>query len=207
MECEDSNSERLTTQNARPGLCPGRRWVWGSNELVPPNGKIQTIYVKKQSPNQDARVSLDVSGQTKTLYLLADLLEPRRSIVALKDIIGISSGGSDKQDEWCQRRTASACFHPDKPDAYLEAGSGHLAEESRVASSNAGWTVTRDTPEEICLEVWANTGDCRISVSIRGRPEATERYLVSGPTATATTAISPAESQAKVKPPQMSRKP
>jgi len=140
-------------------------------------GDPKDIVVERRSRDQDARVSMNVSGQTKTVILLADEPEPRKSVVTGKRVIGISSGGSDKQDEWCQLRTDSDCVYPDKdkPNAYLEPGSGHL-EEQGSTGGGVGVKILRDTPEEICVQVWASTGDCRVSVSIHGRPAATERY-------------------------------
>jgi hypothetical protein len=63
---------------------------------------------------------------------------------------------------------------PQKPDGYLEIGSGHLVDI--VRTGRADWNVIRNTPEEICIELWAATGACETEVSISGRPAATERY-------------------------------
>jgi hypothetical protein len=154
-----------------------------------PSAIVEDIYVKKPSPAQDAFVSLNVEGKTKTLFLPGERPDPETDVVFYKPDdpraqpkIGISSGGSDKQDEWCQYRTSSGCVYPDnKPGAYLEAGSGHLVDEQRIAADRVGWKVTVDTPRQICIQVWASTGDCRVSVSITGRPAANERYYTAVP--------------------------
>jgi hypothetical protein len=139
-------------------------------------GDAQPIAIKKASPDVDAVVTLEVGKKPATLYLLSDLPEPRKIAISVDKPIGISSGGSGRNDGWCQRRTNSGCIHPTKTDGYLESGSGHLVDLYKGHESRTGWNVTRDTPEEICVEVWAATGDCDVELRISGRVAATERY-------------------------------
>lgn len=144
-----------------------------------PKGKTQQIALKRLAPDKDAYLSLEVSGQTKTIFLLADLPEPSKSVVTFPNLLRITSGGtSDGHSPYCQRRTVSGCVHAQKAGGYLEVGSGHLVDISTTGRS--GWSVIRDTPEEICVELWAATGACETEVSIAGRPSATERYVAPG---------------------------
>lgn len=154
-------------------------------------GDPQPIDVKKNSPYDDTVVTLEVGKKEKTLYLLGDVPEPRKVAISESKPIAISSGGSGREDGWCQRRTSSGCIHPSKPEAYLEPGSGHLVDLS--TGGRSGWSVTRDTPEEICVEVWAATGDCDVEIRISGRVAATERYTpVPPPTAALVPTATPA---------------
>jgi hypothetical protein len=61
---------------------------------------------------------------------------------------------------------------PQQKNAQLVVGSGNLADI--VKSGNSGWSVTKDTSQQICIEIWANTGACETEVSIQGRVAAVE---------------------------------
>jgi hypothetical protein len=141
-----------------------------------PKAKTQAIFVQKKDVNAPAIVSLNVSDQSSAIFLLPDAPEPKPYVVSSTHRIGITSGGSDKNDGWCQRRTNSDCITP-QHGGYFEGGSVHLNSISSSGGTRTGWTVLRDRPEEVCLEVWAQTGACEVEIGISGVVTATERAV------------------------------
>jgi hypothetical protein len=100
-----------------------------------------------------------------------------RAVVINPQLTGISSGGtSDGHSPYCQRRTVQQCVSPQRPNSHLVVGSGSVTNEARVG--RAGWTVVKDTPEQICIEFWAATGACETLVSIKGQATAVEEFTV-----------------------------
>jgi hypothetical protein len=86
----------------------------------------------------------------------------------------ITSGGtSDGRSPFCQRRSVQDCVTPQK-GGHLVLGSGNLTNQAQ--NGRAGWTVTTNTPEQICIELWAATQACETEVSIQGQVSAVEEY-------------------------------
>jgi hypothetical protein len=107
-----------------------------------------------------------------------------RSTVHGTSLLVVRSGGAGS----CNEQRASDCVTPQK-HGQLVVGSGHITEmitngdafngggtKDVVGNHHIGWWVTKDTPEEICVQIFARTGGCPTGVSIQGRVAATERY-------------------------------
>ena len=156
---------------------PAKRWTKGDPEHV--------IIVKE--PTATALFALEVGGKQNSIALVGDKLDPVKTPIASpKGAIKISSGGtSDGNSPFCRRRTVSDCVHPSS-GARLEVGSGHLEQKYTngtgwagpsgpvPANSNSGWDVTTNTPEAICIELWANTGACQTEITMQGQVAANE---------------------------------
>ncbi|MET4425676.1 hypothetical protein [Bradyrhizobium sp. RT3a] len=98
-----------------------------------------------------------------------------RVLVIKPAVARITSGGtSDGHSPFCQRRTVQQCVTPER-GGHLVPGTGSVTNEVRVG--RAGWTVTKDTPEQICIELWAATGACETEVSVQGQASAVEEYV------------------------------
>jgi hypothetical protein len=87
----------------------------------------------------------------------------------------ITSGGtSDGRSPFCQRRTVQQCVVPTHKAGKLVKNTGSVTNEVRVG--RAGWSVVKDTPEQVCIEFWAATGACETEVSIQGQATAVEEF-------------------------------
>jgi hypothetical protein len=86
--------------------------------------------------------------------------------------VQISSGGSAVNPS-CTKRTAESCAHPEH-GGRLVAASGQLVDV--LSSGRVGSSVVLDSPDEICVQLWASTPACETEVSIVGRAMATEEY-------------------------------
>lgn len=128
-------------------------------------------------PGPEPVLTLDVipvnSGPTKPAEVP---IVPKTSRAATinPQVTRITSGGtSDGHSPFCQRRSVQQCVTPQR-GGHLVPGTGSVTNEVRVGRS--GWTTTRNTPEQICLEFWAATGACETEVSIQGQVTAIEEF-------------------------------
>jgi hypothetical protein len=98
-----------------------------------------------------------------------------RAAVIKPAVARITSGGtSDGHSPFCQKRSVQQCVTPER-GGHLVPGTGSVTNEVRVG--RAGWSVTKDTPEQICVEFWAATGACETEVSIQGQATAVEEFV------------------------------
>jgi hypothetical protein len=112
-------------------------------------------------------------GQTKPEQT-TDTPKVSRSATINSKITRVTSGGtSDGHSPACQGHSATACVTPQR-GGRLVPGTGSVANEVRVG--RAGWTVTTDTPEQICIQFWAATGACETEVSVQGQVTAVEEF-------------------------------
>jgi hypothetical protein len=104
----------------------------------------------------------------------AVLPKTSRAATINSKVARITSGGtSDGHSPFCQRRSVQQCVTPER-GGHLVTGTGSVTNEVRVG--RAGWTVVKDTPEQICIEFWAATGACETEVSIQGQATALEEF-------------------------------
>lgn len=97
-----------------------------------------------------------------------------RAAIVNATVARITSGGtSDGHSPYCQRRSVQQCVAPTHGGKLVQ-NTGSVTNEVRVG--RAGWSVTKDTPEQVCIEFWAATGACETEVSIQGQATAVEEY-------------------------------
>lgn len=97
-----------------------------------------------------------------------------RHLVINPKISRITSGGtSDGHSPFCQTRFAQDCVTPQN-GGKLILGSGSLTNLRQ--SGRGGWTVDVNSPEQICVKLWAATSACETEVSIQGQVSAVEEY-------------------------------
>jgi hypothetical protein len=97
-----------------------------------------------------------------------------RAAIVNTAVARITSGGtSDGHSPFCQRRTVNQCVVPTHGGKLVK-NTGSVTNEVRVG--RAGWSVAKDTPEQVCIEFWASTGACETEVSIQGQATAVEEY-------------------------------
>jgi hypothetical protein len=143
-----------------------------------PRGETQQIVVKRTS-SADGLLNFRVGGLEQTFIVLKDppQIQVGTSVVG-GPVVRITSGGtSDGHSPFCQRRTVSSCVAPQK-GGYLLAGTGDGSDINASTPGRVGKTVTRDTPEQVCVEFWAATAACETEVSIQGRATAIERFPI-----------------------------
>jgi hypothetical protein len=63
---------------------------------------------------------------------------------------------------------------PSHPQGYLVVGSGRV--NIQAQSGRTGVRSKIDTPQQICMELWASTGACETKVDISGTTAATEHF-------------------------------
>ncbi|TYL86313.1 hypothetical protein [Bradyrhizobium cytisi] len=103
----------------------------------------------------------------------APIVPPKsRNLVINPKVSRITSGGtSDGHSPFCQTRFVQDCVTPQN-GGKLVLGSGSLTNLRQ--SGRGGWTVEVNTPEQICVRLWASTGACETEVSIQGQVSAVE---------------------------------
>jgi hypothetical protein len=141
------------------------------------SGKVQQLIVKKKDSDSDSIFGLTVNGQTATVTLLGEppIVQMIEQIVTgSRKMVARSGGTSDSRSPFCQRHSVQDCLTPQKPGGFFVVGSGNLTEVRQTG--RVGFGVTKDTPEHICVEIWAATDACEIEVSIEGRATAIERF-------------------------------
>jgi hypothetical protein len=89
--------------------------------------------------------------------------------------VRITSGGSS-QNAGCVKRVVQSCAYPEHGGRLLPA-SGKLVDVS--SSGQVGSSVVVDSPDQICIQLWALPTTCEAEVSIQGRAVATEEYATS----------------------------
>jgi len=97
----------------------------------------------------------------------------KATVTVFGPIVKVSSGGPSQPNPGCQARRAESCARPEHGGRLLPA-SGKLVDVS--SSGRTGSSVTQDSPDQICIQLWANTSACEIQVSIQGRASAIEEY-------------------------------
>jgi hypothetical protein len=97
-----------------------------------------------------------------------------RAAIVNPSVARITSGGtSDGHSPFCQRRSVQQCIVPTHAGKLVK-DTGSVTNEVRVG--RAGWSVVKDTPEQVCIEFWAATGACETEVSIQGQATAVEEF-------------------------------
>jgi hypothetical protein len=129
-------------------------------------------------PGSEPMVTLTVIPADKgpTKPPVAPLPPPPTSRAAIVNVTvaRITSGGtSDGHSPFCQRRSVQQCVAPTHGGKLVQ-NTGSVTNEVRVG--RAGWSVVKDTPEQVCIEFWAATGACETEVSIQGQATAVEEY-------------------------------
>jgi hypothetical protein len=143
-----------------------QEWLSGRSEEI----------ILRTLQNEQAYVSISVAGSQSSISVLPEpVLTEVKSAPVFGNKVGVSSGGtSDGHSPWCQFRTVQDCVRPTQPRGYLVTGSGTLTDVAQTG--RAGFKVTTDRTDLICVQLWASTGACETQVSISGRVTATERY-------------------------------
>jgi hypothetical protein len=88
----------------------------------------------------------------------------------------ISASSNNQTGTICPGTTVKGCVYPKKPGGYLRIGSGDLANYSSGDPSQAGWKVTTNTAESICIELTQRTGACEAKFTATGTVTAVEQY-------------------------------
>jgi len=172
---QELNSDGYATISSIPG-----RYRFSALEI---NLASDTFLIKDRkdtysiSPGSELSLTFDVIpinfGPTKPPEQ-PEIPKTNRVVIINAKIAGVISGGtSDGHSPWCQRRSVQQCVVPER-GGRLVPGTGSVTNEIRVG--RAGWSVVKDTPEQICIEFWAATGACETEVSIRGQATAIEEY-------------------------------
>jgi hypothetical protein len=138
-----------------------------------PKGSVKEIVFKK-NPNSDGFFSLSVSGKAKSYIAVHDPIPVK---ITNHEVLGPTlraqtahTGGQ------CEGGGAIGCVTPQKPGGFLVPGSGHLNNFSAALINAAGFSATFDTPDQICIRLYASTGDCRRGNVATGTVAAIESY-------------------------------
>lgn len=137
-------------------------------------GKTEQLILKK-SPDVEAFVSFSVSGQQGRFVVVRD---PIPITMATQEVIGskLMASSFHVSGSVCGGGSAEDCVTPKKPGGYLVRGSGRLKDFSARIISSAGFTVTVDTPDRVCVRLTVSTGACEARNSGEGVVTAIERY-------------------------------
>lgn len=87
--------------------------------------------------------------------------------------VRVASGGLSAANTGCMKRTAQSCVFPEHGGRLLPA-SGTIVD--LVSDGPSGSNVVVDSPDQICIALWASTSTCETEVSISGRVMAVEEY-------------------------------
>jgi hypothetical protein len=137
-------------------------------------GATQQLILQK-SPEINALLSIRVSGQTANLGIVRD---PPPILIASHEINGskLTASSFHVSGSVCGAGFAEDCVTPTQPGGFLIRGSGKLKNYSARINSSAGYTVTVDSPERICIKLTVSTGACEARNTGEGVVSAIEQY-------------------------------
>jgi hypothetical protein len=138
------------------------------------NGKVEQLIWKKP-PNTTALLNMSVGGQTTTFRVVGDAPFVRWGI---KEVRGpkLSASSYHVSGTVCGGGSAEGCVIPQNPGGSLIRGTGRMTDFSASETSRAGFAVSSETPDRICVKLTVSTGACEARNNGQGVVTAVEQY-------------------------------
>lgn len=127
----------------------------GTLILTPAGAKVRYVTIKGEKMLSTSSGGRDSNGTSRA----SECLTPRRGGRLLKGSGNVTDAGGQ----------GSVAYYGRKSDGTVVPG-------DPTGIANVGWWVTKDTPQEICIEAFARTSATETNVNYHARAVATERY-------------------------------
>lgn len=138
------------------------------------SGKIEQLIWKKP-PNATALLVLSVGGLSTTFRLVG---EPPSVRWGTQEVRGakLSASSYHVSGTVCGGGSAEGCVIPQKPGGSLVRGTGRLTDYKASETSRAGFAISLDTPDRVCIKLTVSTGACEARNNGEGVVTAVEQY-------------------------------